>query len=95
MIKQYMFLISIYALVLRIYKGGNFFIRENHFTKGNRDWFGENNIPSVARDVIFSKPVEVPRGKVIFPDDKITSQVNPQNECIGNFTPRSQIFHYD
>ena len=87
--------LSIYALVLRIYKGGNFLIRENHFTKGNQDWFGENNIPSIARDVIFPKPVKVPRGKVIFPDNKITSQVNPQNECIGNFAPRSQVFHCD
>ena len=58
--------LSIYALILRIYKGGNFFIRENHFTKGNRDWFWENNIPSIARDVIFSKPVKVPQGKAIF-----------------------------
>ena len=41
--------ISIYALVLRIYKGGNFFMRENHFIKGNRDWFGENNIPSIEQ----------------------------------------------
>ena len=58
-----------------------------HFTEGIRDWFGENNIPSIARDVIFPKPVEVPQGKVIFPDNKITSRVNPQNECVGNFTP--------
>ena len=56
---------------------------------------GANNIPSIVRDVIFPKPVEVPRGKVIFPDNKITSQVNPQNECVGNFTPQSQIFHCD
>ena len=72
--------ISIYLLVSRIDTGGNFFIRENHFTKGNQDWFEENNIPSVARDVIFLKPVEIPRGKVIFPDKKIISQVNPRNK---------------
>ena len=70
-------------------------MRENHFIKGNRDWFEENNIPSVARDVIFPKPVEVPCGKVIFSDNKITSQVNPQNKSVGNFTPQSQIFHCD
>ena len=63
-------IISIYALASRIYKGGNFFFRENHFTEGNRDWFVENNIPSNARDVIFHKPVEIPRGKVIFPEKK-------------------------
>ena len=57
-----MYVISIYLPILRIDKGGNFFTRENHFTKGNRDWFGENNIPSAARDVIFPKPVEIPRG---------------------------------
>ena len=39
----------------------------------------------------FPQPAEVPQGKVIFPDKKITSQVNPQNECVGNFTPQSQI----
>ena len=27
--------ISIYLLILRIDKGGNFFTRENHFTEGN------------------------------------------------------------
>merc|ERR1712090_121768 len=70
--------ISIYALASRIYKGGNFFFRENHFTEGNRDWFVENNIPSNARDVIFHKPVEIPRGKVIFPEKKITARVNPK-----------------
>ena len=53
--------------------GGNFFIRGNHFTEGNPDWFVENTIPSVGRDVIFPKPVKVPQGKVIFPDNKITS----------------------
>ena len=72
--------ISIYLLILRIDKGGNFFTRENHFTEGNWDWFGENNIPSVARDVIFPKPVEIPQGKVIFPGKKIASLVNPQNK---------------
>ena len=72
--------LSIYLLILRIDKGGNFFTRENHFTEGNWDWFGENNIPSVARDVIFPKPVEIPQGKVIFPGKKITTLVNPQNE---------------
>ena len=45
--------LSIYALVLRIYKGGNFFIRENHFTKGNRDWFGENNITDMLAMALF------------------------------------------
>ena len=76
---------SIYLLILRIDKGGNFFTRENHFTKGNCDWFGENNILSIARDVIFPKPVEIPQGKVIFPGKKITSRVNPQNEYVGCF----------
>ena len=65
--------ISIFLLILRIDKGGNFFTREIHFTKGIRDWFWENNIPSVARDVIFPKPVENPRGEVNFPGKKITS----------------------
>ena len=73
-------ILSIYLLILRIDKGGHFFIRENNFTKGNRDWFGENNIPSAAKDVIFPKPAEIPWGKVIFPGKKITSRVNPQNE---------------
>ena len=74
-----------YALVLRINLGGNFVIRKNHFTSGNLDWFGENNIPRYARDVIFPKPVSVPLGKVIFPDKKITSLVNPQNECVNRY----------
>ena len=60
-----------YALVLRIDLGGNFVIRENHFTLGNLDWFEENNIPSVARDVTFPKPVNVSQGKVIFPDKEL------------------------
>ena len=74
-----------YALVLRINLGGNFVIRKNHFTSGNLNWFGENNIPRYARDVIFPKPVSVPLGKVIFPDKKITSLVNPQNECVNRY----------
>ena len=69
-----------YLLVSRIDLGDNFFIRENHFTSGNLDWFGENNIPRYARDVILPKPVSIPLGKVIFPDKKITSRVNPRNE---------------
>ena len=31
-------------------------------------------------DVIFPKPVKIPQGKVIFPDNKITSRVNPGND---------------
>ena len=58
----------------------------------NRDWFGKNNIPSVARDGVFPKLVKVIRGKVIFPGKKITSQINPQNKCVGNFTQQYQIF---
>ena len=69
-----------YQLILRINSGGNFFTRENYFTLGNLDWFGENNIPCYARDVIFPKPVSIPLGKVIFPGKKITSLVNPQNK---------------
>ena len=66
-------LISIYLTILRMNKGGNFFTREIHFTEGIRDWFWKNNIPSVARDVIFPKPVKNPRGEVNFPGKKITS----------------------
>ena len=62
-----------YQLILRIDSGGNFFTRENYFTLGNLDWFGENNIPRYARDVIFPKPVSVPLGKLIFPDKKLPS----------------------
>ena len=69
-----------YLLILRINSGGIFFTRENHFTSGNLNWFGENNIPHCAQDVIFPKPVSIPLGKVIFPGKKITSLVNPQNE---------------
>ena len=36
-----------YLLVSMIDLGGNFFIRENHFTSGNLDWFVENNILSL------------------------------------------------
>ena len=60
-----------YALVLRINFGGNFVIRKNHFTSGNLNWFGKNNIPCYARDVIFPKPVLVSLGKVISPDKKL------------------------
>ena len=67
---------------------------ENHVTKGNETAL-ENIILSIARDVIFSKLVEVPWGKVILPDEKITSQANPQNKYVGNFTTQSQIFHYN
>ena len=38
------------------------------------------------RDVIFPKPVEVPLGKVIFPDKEITSLVNPQNEWVNRYS---------
>ena len=48
-------LLSIYLFILRIDKGGNLFTREIHFTEGIWDWFWENNILSVARDVIFPK----------------------------------------
>ena len=55
-----------YALVLRINFGGNFVIRKNNFTSRNLDWFGENNIPHYARDVIFPKPILNLLSKVIF-----------------------------
>ena len=62
-------------------------------TKGvSREILYCETAPRLARDVIFPKPVEVSRGKVIFPNKKITSQVNLQKECVGNFTPQSQIF---
>ena len=48
-------------------RAGEFVTRENHFIKCNRDWFGKNNIPSNARDVIFPKPVKITGGKAIFP----------------------------
>ena len=72
-------------------RAGKFFTRENHFTEGNRDWFGGNNIPSNARDVIFPKPVEITRGKVIFPGKKLSSQFNPRFKYIGNFIAYSTI----
>ncbi len=75
-IQQYLFTHSLRGFT----RAEIFFCGENHFTEGNRDWFGGNNIPSVVRDVIFPKPVEIPRGKVIFPGKKITSQVNHRNE---------------
>ena len=61
-----------YLTILRIDLEGNFFTRENHFTLGILDLFGKNNMPHVAWDVIFPKPVSNPLGKVI-------SLVNPQN----------------
>ena len=69
----WMGLLSIYLFILRIDKGGNIFTREIHFTEGIQDLFWKKNIPSVARDVIFSKPVKNPQGKVNFPSKKITS----------------------
>ena len=73
-------LLSIYLFILRIDKGGNLFTREIHFTEGIWDWFWENNILSVARDVIFPKPAENPPGEVNFPGKKLPPEVNPQND---------------
>ena len=67
-----------YALILRINLGGNFVIEKNHFTLGNLDWFGENNIPRYAQDVIFPKLVLVPQVKWFSLIKKITSLENPQ-----------------
>ena len=43
---------------------------ENHLSRQTKTDLGKNNIPSIARDIIFSKPVTVPQGKVIFPHKK-------------------------
>ena len=36
-----------------------FFIKGDHFTQGNQDWLGENDIPSTVRDNNFPKRVKI------------------------------------